>query len=89
MMELCRFFLPESGDTVPLLAKNQQTPKAFSKLHLGAFFCGKPQKNRALRGSALTRSGPGYAVAAPHPSNPLRASTHPYGVSVFSCKSGF
>jgi hypothetical protein len=23
------------------------------------------------------------AVAAPHPSNPLRASTHPFGVSVF------
>jgi hypothetical protein len=44
---------------------------------MGAFFapqktglCGAPHGN--LR---LPRSGPGYAVAAPHPSNPLRSST--------------
>jgi hypothetical protein len=28
--------------------------------------------DRAFRGSALSRSGPAFGVAAPHPSNPLR-----------------
>jgi hypothetical protein len=61
--------------------KKQQKKNNFLTIcKMGAFFCGKPQKNRALRGSAIAP-----APAAPwlNPSNPLRASPHPFGMSVF------
>jgi hypothetical protein len=50
---------------VLLLTKNQQMEKAFSKLHLGAFFAS--QKNGLCGGSAA-------CAAAPRPSNPLRTN---------------
>jgi hypothetical protein len=50
-------------------------------LHLSGRIFGCAE-NRALRGSALTRSGPGCAVAKPLQSL-AHEPPHPYGVSVF------
>jgi hypothetical protein len=38
----------------------------------GRIFCGKAAKNRALRGCAIAPAPALRAVAAAHPSNPLR-----------------
>jgi hypothetical protein len=42
--------------------------------YLGAFFAAKAARNRALRGSALTRSGPDACASWLNPFNPLRTN---------------
>jgi hypothetical protein len=54
----------------------------FSEREFGRIFCGNAAKNRAFRGCAIAPAPALRAVAASHPSNPLR------GPGAFCCNPG-